>query len=107
MDELPPNTSFDKYEACGIWDIDRYQNVIVSRLVEDTGIKYDENDQPVEDQPKSRKKQRRKHKEQKISPELRDQIIKVLNSLCSHGILAQEPLSELKISLGGRRCQLF
>ncbi len=100
---FPSHTEFDEYEARGIWNVDRFQNVIVSRLEADTGIQYDENDQPIQKSQKPQKKKKSPKKqdsgssEEGINLENKQELIKILNGICLHGILAQEPLSELKI----------
>jgi elongation factor 2 len=102
---LPENTSLSLYEARGIWNIDQFHNIIISRLPEDTGIEFDENDNPVpitNEEPISKRAQKRQTRAQeqntgKITLEIKNQIIETLNGQLSHGILAQEPFTELKI----------
>ncbi len=96
--DLKEKTNFSEYEARGLWNVDRFQNIIISRLEEDTGIKYDENDEISAESLKKQKSQKGKHSNQRqVSQEMRDQIIKIIVNLCNNGTLAQEPMSELKI----------
>ena len=91
--ELPLHTSFSEHEARGMWNVDNYQNVIISRLHEDTGVVYDEDDH-AQETPKSPTK---KGGDRKVSLDMRNKIIRGISELCKHGIIAQEPLTELKI----------
>lgn len=103
--ELPQHTSFSVYESRGLWDVDKFQNVIISRLKEDTGIEYDVEDQEILDgTTKTSKKKSRKGKSKnslddsrKVPLDMRNQILEAFHGLLSHGVIAQEPISEVKI----------
>jgi elongation factor 2 len=113
---VPEQTGLSLYEVKGWWNLDSHQNLVLSRLPEDTGIEYDEElyekssnssqnatnpPNPVDTESKSKRAKKKDarlaEKQQTISDEARTQILESLRALTNHGILAQEPLSELKI----------
>jgi elongation factor 2 len=96
---LPENTKFSSYEAEGIWKIDKYQNVILSRLKEDCGVDYDEEDNPIIPKGKAKKSKSGKVQDadRKIPVEMRGHIIESINGVLGHGKIAQEPISEIEI----------
>ena len=122
--EIPEHTGLSIFDARGIWNLDDHQNLLISHLRGDAGMEFDSNDQPVEgteinmievsesqEKPsKSGKKRSAKLAKESekenlsnadsissISPEIRKDIIKNIQSYCMHGPLAQEPLIELMI----------
>ncbi|UYP48688.1 Elongation factor 2 [Candidatus Lokiarchaeum ossiferum] len=103
--ELPQHTSFSVYESRGFWNVDKFQNVIISRLKEDTGIEYDDEDNEVlESKTKTSKKKSRKGKSKndpednrQVPLDMRGQIMESIHGILSHGVIAQEPISEVKI----------
>ncbi len=74
--ELPSQTQFTPDQARGIWNIDKYQNVIM--FVPPKSLQGDKEGN-------------------NIPEEIRRELTRAITGVCNHGILAQEPMAELQI----------
>ncbi|MHA1674001.1 MAG: GTP-binding protein [Promethearchaeota archaeon] len=94
--ELPTQTQFTPEQARGIWNIDKYQNVIM--YVPSKVDKTPSEDSQSKAQRKTRSKSKNKEKEiNDITEEIRRELTRAITGVCNHGILAQEPMAELQI----------
>ncbi|MCF2140829.1 MAG: GTP-binding protein [Candidatus Lokiarchaeota archaeon] len=107
--ELPKYTDFTPKEAFGIWNIDKYQNVLIvlPKSYQPTN-KYNDSSKKITSskrtprKTKSQRKSKLKKSEEdmdQFSEEERKQVIKAVEGVCAHGKLAYEPISELKITI--------
>lgn len=104
--ELPLATSFSPIEAQGIWNIDKYQNVLMYVPFDASLQKISDSDNTSQSQQKGKRRSKRKSKrkgtvenDNGIQEEIKNQLIQAFEGLLNHGILAQEPIAELKITL--------
>ena len=102
--EMPTMTQFTSNQAKGIWNIDKYQNVIMyvpSNTVEEFSEEVQaKTSTQVESKVKSQKKSQSKSKQgenDNIPEEIRRELIRAISGVCNHGIIAQEPMAELQI----------
>lgn len=102
---LTENTSLSELEAKGFWGVTKNNNIIISRRMQDLGV-YIEEDSDVaeslegktidlEEQDQSKKPLAKEYAI--IDDQLRHQIIEVIENVSLKGIIAHEPLAELKI----------
>ena len=105
--ELPNNTQFTTEEAKGIWNVDKFQNVLIILPKNSNEENYNPEDKSDSQKhsrksKKSRKSRRKSSKEEEIlgiSEEIRKSFIQIIQGICARGPLASEPLSELKITI--------